>query len=291
MNLIPHQLGVSKPQLKKLLKGLVIQLAHEKLGSGAGDTILHLAPDNAKRLLSAYKRVKGLRMKLTPEEIEHTLQKLGGEKEGGKISRSKKAKKWEQFSVDTLGDALNLGAKAKSMFGYGVSRSKKAKKWEDFSVNTVNDALNLGAKAKSMFGGKINRMKKAKKWTQYSVDTLGDALNLGAKAKSMFGYGVKSNIADRMAKLRAMRRPIGSNPATYAPRISGGEGLYGYPSGAGLYGNGLNGGVNVIKRRGRPPKSGLGIATQTKVYRTAMRLNKGGLEIDAPIINNSSKAK
>jgi len=53
---------------------------------------------------------------------------------GGKINRLKKAKKWTGYAVDTVSKGLDLGSKAKKLFGYGeledvavkvVRRSKK----------------------------------------------------------------------------------------------------------------------------------------------------------------------
>jgi hypothetical protein len=38
---------------------------------------------------------------------------------GGKINRLKKAKRWTQYSVDTISKGLDLGSKAKKLFGYG----------------------------------------------------------------------------------------------------------------------------------------------------------------------------
>jgi len=40
--------------------------------------------------------------------------------EGGKINRLKKAKRWTGYAVDTVSKGLDLGAKAKHLFGMGI---------------------------------------------------------------------------------------------------------------------------------------------------------------------------
>ena len=64
--------------------------------------------------------------------------------------------------------------------GGKISRIKKAQKWTDYSVDTVGKAIGL-AKMAGM-GGKISRIKKAQKWTDYSVDTVGKAIGLAKMA-------------------------------------------------------------------------------------------------------------
>lgn len=42
--------------------------------------------------------------------------------EGGKINRLKKARRWTGYAVDTVSKGLDLGAKAKHLFGMGISQ-------------------------------------------------------------------------------------------------------------------------------------------------------------------------
>ena len=74
MGLIPHQLGLTKTQMMKLMKGLPIQISHPQMGSGAGDVVMMLHPHNAKKMLSSYKKGKGVRVCMSPEEVMHTVQ-------------------------------------------------------------------------------------------------------------------------------------------------------------------------------------------------------------------------
>jgi hypothetical protein len=71
-DLIPHQLGLSRPQGLKMMKGLPITISHAKMGSGAGEEVLMLGPTNARKLMTAYKKGKGVRIQMMPHEISAT---------------------------------------------------------------------------------------------------------------------------------------------------------------------------------------------------------------------------
>ena len=70
---IPHQLGLVKDQAKKLISGSPVVIPFHKMGSGAGDHIMLLKPQNARKLLTAYKKGKGIKLHLAPHEILHTI--------------------------------------------------------------------------------------------------------------------------------------------------------------------------------------------------------------------------
>lgn len=78
---IPHQLGLAKNQAKKLLTGGAVIIPHSMMGSAAGEHILMLKPQNARKLLTAYTKGKGLKLSLTPDEMHHTLEHGRGFKE------------------------------------------------------------------------------------------------------------------------------------------------------------------------------------------------------------------
>lgn len=73
LGLIPHQIGLARPQMGKLMRGLPVQISHAQMGSGAGDIVMMLHPHNAKKLLGSYKKGKGVRIAMSPEEIHHTI--------------------------------------------------------------------------------------------------------------------------------------------------------------------------------------------------------------------------
>jgi hypothetical protein len=70
---IPHQIHLSKPQMNKLGKGLATNLKHDQMGADKGEIVVMLRPANAKKMISSYKKGKGMRLCLAPDELEQTL--------------------------------------------------------------------------------------------------------------------------------------------------------------------------------------------------------------------------
>ena len=70
---IPHQMGLMKTQPKNLIMGKPVVIPFHQMGAGAGEHIMMLKPANARKLLTAYKKGKGIKIRLTPEEIHHTI--------------------------------------------------------------------------------------------------------------------------------------------------------------------------------------------------------------------------
>ena len=58
---------LTTPQLRKLHKGETVQLKHEHIGEGLK---IHLAHGKIKKMLTAKRNKKGMRLKMTPEEVE-----------------------------------------------------------------------------------------------------------------------------------------------------------------------------------------------------------------------------
>jgi hypothetical protein len=71
---IPHQLGLSVRQPVALLKGGAVLIPHSSMGAHAGEHIIMLAPQNARKLMTAYKKGKGIKIKLTPDEMRETIK-------------------------------------------------------------------------------------------------------------------------------------------------------------------------------------------------------------------------
>lgn len=71
---IPHQLGLSARQPVVLLRGGAVLIPHGSMGADRGDFVMMLQPQNARKLLTAYKKGKGIKIKLTPNEISETLK-------------------------------------------------------------------------------------------------------------------------------------------------------------------------------------------------------------------------
>jgi len=61
------QISISPAQFSKIRKGMPIQLKHDSMGSG--DMVIAVHPDKAKKMMSAYKRGKGLRITMDENEV------------------------------------------------------------------------------------------------------------------------------------------------------------------------------------------------------------------------------
>jgi len=61
------QISVSPTQLSKIKRGLPIQISHGSMGNG--DMVIALHPENAKKMMSAFKRGKGLRIQMDEDEV------------------------------------------------------------------------------------------------------------------------------------------------------------------------------------------------------------------------------
>lgn len=121
-SLIPHQLHVSIDKAKKIVKGLPVLIPHAHMGSGVGEHIIMLRPQNARKLLSAYKKGKGMKLHLHPHELHHTIHHGRGffdyakklyHKAGETVSKAldnpminKVAQQAVRYGADALGTAV-----------------------------------------------------------------------------------------------------------------------------------------------------------------------------------------
>ena len=74
------QISISPAQLSKIKRGMPIQIKHESMGNG--DIVVSLHPENSKKMMSAFKRGKGLRMQMDEDEVRASgllgsLKKIG----------------------------------------------------------------------------------------------------------------------------------------------------------------------------------------------------------------------
>ena len=90
------QISVSPTQLSKIKRGLPIQISHGSMGNG--DVVISLHPDKAKKMMSAFKRGKGLRIQMDEDEVRASgllgsLKKLGKKVEKGVVKVGNKVAK------------------------------------------------------------------------------------------------------------------------------------------------------------------------------------------------------
>jgi len=89
-------LSISPAQLSKIKRGLPIQISHGSMGNG--DVVVSLHPENAKKMMSAFKRGKGLRIQMDEDEVRASgllgsLKKLGKKVEKGVVDVGNKVAK------------------------------------------------------------------------------------------------------------------------------------------------------------------------------------------------------
>lgn len=70
IELEPVSLGLTKPQLRKLHKGQCCQLKPDQMRGGS--ITLMLSRGKVRKIRTAHKKSKGLRLKMTPDEIEQS---------------------------------------------------------------------------------------------------------------------------------------------------------------------------------------------------------------------------
>jgi len=82
--------------MTKIRKGMPIQISHGSMGNG--DVVVSLHPANAKKMMSAFKRGKGLRIQMNEDEVRASgifgsLKKLGKKVEKGVVDVGNKVAK------------------------------------------------------------------------------------------------------------------------------------------------------------------------------------------------------
>lgn len=75
---IPHQIHLTPLQAQKLMSGGAINIPLRQMGSDKGSEVILLKAPNAKKLLTGFKRNKGVRIMMSPDEIEATMMKGSG---------------------------------------------------------------------------------------------------------------------------------------------------------------------------------------------------------------------
>jgi hypothetical protein len=197
-NLIPHQLHLTEKQIRNLSNGKTTTIPHSYMGSGAGETVVMLNPSNASKILSAYKKGKGMRLNLNTDELKGSMISGRGFKSVGK----------------TIKKGFN-----EKIRDSGVGK-KIAKELIDVGTKYVLPGAVSGL---SMLAGDPTGMSGA-----MLGGIAGDQLDRYAESK---GYGIN----EKMARLRAMRGKglykglakvgIKKRPAANALKVLGKEAL------------------------------------------------------------------
>jgi len=322
---IPHQLGIAKHQAKNLIMGKPVVIPHNKMGAEAGEHVMMLKPQNARKLLTSYKRGKGMKMRLSPDEIHHTIHHGMGFKDVASKMFKKALKNpaireaandGAEYIGEEVGDAIGKHLD-NPMLGemVGDMVSEKAKKAmrkrgrgsildEKFSINdvkrtgkelfgkgildekfSINDVKRTG---KELFTG--GRLKKGSAEAKAFMASIRSKKGSGIKGKLKKTFTKKNTIEGLKTighyAIPATTSALGGIAGTFAGGPMGG--IAG--SAAGSYaGDAINKkiGIGMKRARGRPRKVGGSLASSSSAYQQALRNNYSGLTLNSAAIDNA----
>jgi hypothetical protein len=78
MDFIPHQIHLTTTQIRKMGQGLGVNVKHSQMGADKGDIVVMLKPQNARKMLTSYRKTKGMRLSMTPDELDATMKHGSG---------------------------------------------------------------------------------------------------------------------------------------------------------------------------------------------------------------------
>ena len=272
--IVPHQLHLTKSQITKIKKGLPIQIKFNDMGSDKGEIVIGLKDGNAKKLMSAFKKGKGVRIEMDEDEVDYSTKEGRGFGSFIKKTTSKaksglsKASKSIEKTSNTIAKPVKAGIKK-----YVPEPVRKVIKDEAQGlINTTGDTL--GEMVGSATGDEElgDMVSSAVKETGENL-LEGKKLNMGSKilpiAKKSVNVAV-DKIEDPKYKMIAKAVVKEAGAGLYG---QAGDGLTGAGlTGAGLRGDGLRG--NGIPKHALKPSK----PTTMPVKKRKPRFEKGSQE-------------
>jgi len=247
-SMIPHQLHLTRKQINKMMKGGAVNIPLSQMGSDKGDTVVMLNPANAKRMLSSFKRMKGVRLALGPDELQASVMAGRGFNIGKAFKKlGKTIKKGVNKGIGEIKDfGEDFAEKAESGIKEGARETKKG-------FIKAGREIKRGAESKT--GRKIIRgmvditsdlvipAVSASLGAMAGVDpeAMGELGSMGGDYLQAYarkkGYGMMNKMKkgteemrERMARIRAMRGSGRMKPAVMPPMDLGvpmeGKGFY-----------------------------------------------------------------
>jgi hypothetical protein len=136
-------INLSKPQMSKLHKGLAVQLKHGDIGSGVHQ--VHLTHQQFRKMETAHRNGKGIRLHFNPEQVKHHVTKgfFDGLKKSVKDSIEKVGGK-KGILKKSIGTLLDSDSDSDSETGSGLRRGRgrkgKGRKGKGFDFgNAIRD--------------------------------------------------------------------------------------------------------------------------------------------------------
>jgi len=149
---VPHQIHLTMSQIKKLGSGLSTNLKHSQMGADKGEAVVMLTPQNARKMLTAYRKGKGMRLCMSPDEMDRTLVVGRGFKDVLKMG----AKKLAHYGTTALGTAVG------TYFGNPVAGMALGEALGSAAEGAIDYGADEGEK---MVGKKMKKMTKQRKAT------------------------------------------------------------------------------------------------------------------------------
>lgn len=181
-------MSLSEAKLKKLQKGHTVQLKHDELADIANRFIFH--GDNKKKMMRAYNKGSGIRIKLNPDELDDNMGAglMSIAKKGAKFAReNKQLNKLKDRAIEQgVNYALDKAGADDDVKAVARNLSKKA----------VNYGLDTAANQGAGFG------KIAKKGLKYGKQ----GLKVGNKISNAMGYDDLDNMAIDFATKQTLGR-------------------------------------------------------------------------------------
>jgi hypothetical protein len=260
---IPHQIHLTTAQVRKMGQGLGVNLKHSQMGADKGDVVVMLKPQNARKLLTSFRKSKGMRLQLSPEELDTTIKQGTG--------FFQMLKKYTGINkTDVIKGAKSIG--------------KKAIKHGSVVAGTAIGAYMGNPMAGAMIGKALGEAGEA------TIDSI-EPTRAGVKLDYRKGIsaGKKSIIADakkvavealdeQLDKLPPQYRKIGERALAgeypdSASAIRDAVNTYARDSGFGLYGGAMVGGDRGMRKMGGRMVKG---SPEAKAYMAELRNRKKG---------------
>ena len=230
---VPHQVHLSVAQMKKLGGGLATNLKHSQMGADKGEVVVMLKPQSARKMLTAYKKGKGMRLCMSPDEIEHTmkhgkgffkgLKKFTGINKSDVVRSAKEAgKQLVQHGSEALGTAVGTyfgNPQAGAMLGHAVGqagnsaidRTKSTKKGFAFDTKGYkNEILKTALSVLPPDEREIveDGLKTYKDIKEEAIKDVRRDIRAESEGRGLYGGRLPKGSAEakeRMARLRAMK--------------------------------------------------------------------------------------
>jgi len=319
---IPHQIHLSATQIKKLGSGLATNLKHSQMGADKGEIVVMLRPQNARKMLSAYKKDRGIRLALSPDELDETIKEGGGFFQSLKkytgINKSDVLAKAKdigrhalQSGEETLGVALGE-AMGDSARGKKIARSlgkageamldsvKSSKGGFDFSPSSAKDILSADAReiakevleeklsGRGLYGGKLVKGSAEAKEHMARIREMksGGKVNIGKAIKNV-GRKIANNPAVKSLVKQGISKALPMLGQMASEMMGDETGISGQMAGNKIA-DMLNAKIGSGRGRGRPKKLGGAIASNSKAYKQALRLNKATYGLDVSSVGGDN---